>query len=350
MFNKHELTQAIKNKTRQLGFFLAGVTSCEAPEHFDIYEKWLVAGHHATMDYLASDRNRSRRADPKQILPECKSILVLALPYTPISEIRNQNSEFQIASYALGDDYHEVIPPRLQEIVRFIEEQVGFPVPNRYYTDTGPVLERELAQRAGMGWIGKNSMLINPQAGSTFLLAEILLGIELEFDEPFTTDHCGTCTRCIDACPTDCILPNRTIDANRCISFLTIENKGDIPKDLRGKIGNWVFGCDICQQVCPWNRFAQPADPALEPNIPLPVLTDDLSLTSPEFNQRFKRSPIKRAKRRGYLRNLAVAVGNTGSKKALPVLEQAAQDEEPLVREHAQWAMKKINRNSQELL
>ena len=294
------------------------------------------------MDYLASERSRSRRADPKLILPECKSILILALPYTN-TEDKTQNAEFRIATYALGDDYHDVIPPRLQEIVQFIEERVGHSVPNRYYTDTGPILERELAQRAGLGWVGKNSMLINPQMGSTFLLAEILLGIELEPDEPFTTDHCGTCTRCIDACPTQCILPNRTLNANRCISYLTIENKGDIPTELRENIGNWIFGCDICQQVCPWNRFSPPADSALKPSIPLPVLTDDLLLTSSEFNQRFKRSPIKRAKRRGYLRNIAVAVGNIGNKNDLSNLEQAAQDEEPLVKKHAQWAIDNIN-------
>jgi epoxyqueuosine reductase len=237
-------------------------------------------------------------------------------------------------------------PPRLQEIVSFIEEQIGHPIPNRYYTDTGPILERELAQRAGLGWIGKNSMLINPQAGSTFLLAEILLGIELEPDEPFPTDHCGTCTRCIDACPTHCILPNRTLNANRCISFLTIENKGDIPEDLRLPMQNWIFGCDICQQVCPWNRFSQPADPALETKIPLPIQTSDLLLLSSEFNQRFKKSPITRAKRRGYVRNLAVVIGNTGNADDIPILEQAAQDDEPLIREHAKWAIKQVNSRS----
>lgn len=349
MFNKQTLTQAIKEKTRQLGFILAGVTSCKPAAHFNIFKEWLDANHHASMDYLASERSRTRRADPQWILPECKSILVLALPYSPLSK---NNSEFQIASYALGDDYHEVIPPRLQEIIQFIEEQVGHPIPNRYYTDTGPILERELAQRAGLGWIGKNSMLIHPQAGSTFLLAEILLGIELEYDEPFTTDHCGTCTRCIDACPTQCILPNRTLDARRCISFLTIENKGSIPEDLRASMQNWIFGCDICQQVCPWNRFALPADPALKPSIPLPVLTlrraqggaSDLTLTSSEFNQRFKRSPIQRTKRRGYLRNLAVAVGNTGNEKDIPILEEVARNEEPLVSEHAQWAIQNLNK------
>lgn len=333
------LKQAIKDKARQLGFVLAGVTSSEAPAHFDIFQEWLDANHHATMDYLASERNLSRRTDPKLILPECKSIIVLALPYSPLKQ---NDAEFQIASYALGDDYHDVIPMRLQELVQFIEEQVGHAVPNRYYTDTGPILERELAQRAGLGWIGKNSMLIHPQKGSTFFLAEILLGIELEPDESFQTDHCGTCTRCIDACPTQCILPNRTIDARRCISYLTIENKGDIPETLRSQISNWVFGCDICQQVCPWNRFSSPADPALKPSIPLPVRTSDLLLTPSEFNQRFKLSPIKRAKRRGYLRNIAVAAGNNKNKKDIPTLKQAAQDEEPLVQSHTQWAIKTI--------
>jgi epoxyqueuosine reductase len=349
-----DLKQAIKEKARQLGFILAGVTSSDPPEHYEIYEAWLDKNHHGAMDYLASERNRSRRADPKQILPECKSILVLALPYSPVSPSSPalppeeegsplslwERGRVRVAAYALGDDYHDIIPPRLQEIVTFIEEQVGHPIPNRWYTDTGPILERELAQRAGLGWIGKNSMLIHPHKGSTFLLAEILLGIELEPDNPFPTDHCGTCARCLDACPTQCILPNRTLDAPRCISYLTIENKGGIPEDLRPHIQNWIFGCDICQQVCPWNHFSPPADPALEPKIPLPIQTSDLLLSSSEFNQRFKRSPIKRAKRRGYLRNLAIAAGNRRVENDIPILEQAAQDEEELVRIHAQWALK----------
>lgn len=342
------LKQAVKEKARQLGFVLAGVTSPEPPAHYRTFEEWLNRGHHGTMNYLASERSRIRRADPKQILPECKSILVLALPYPPLPESDEAGARegMKIAAYALGSDYHEIIPPRLKQIVEFIEEQLGREIPNRWYTDTGPILERELAQRAGLGWIGKNSMLIHPKAGSTFLLAEILLGIELEPDDPFPTDHCGTCTRCLDACPTQCILPDRTLDARRCISYLTIENKGEIPEDLREQIGGWVFGCDICQQVCPWNRFSLPSDPALEPSIPLPVRTSDLLLSSVEFNQRFRHSPIKRSRRRGYLRNLAAAAGNTGGEDDLPLLEQAAKDEEPLVREHAKWAMDKINRRS----
>jgi epoxyqueuosine reductase len=341
------LKNAIKEKARQLGFTLAGVTSSDPPPHYSAFESWLNDGLHGTMNYLAEERSRTRRTDPGQILPECKSILVLALPYTPLSPYLSFTrsvppSSFRLAAYALGDDYHGIIPPRLKLIVEFIEEQFGHPVPNRYYTDTGPILERDLAQRAGLGWVGKNTLLINPKAGSTFFLAEILLGIELEPDEEITTDHCGTCTRCITACPTQCILPNQVLDARRCISYLTIELKDDIPEELRPLMQNWIFGCDVCQQVCPWNRFSSQADSAFEPKIPLPVITSDLTLTSVEFNQRFKKSPIKRAKRRGYLRNLAVAIGNNGSESDIPILEQASQDEEPMIREHAKWAIEKV--------
>jgi len=333
------LKQAIKDKTRQLGFVLAGVTSCQPPAHYSAFENWIADGKHGAMNYLAEERSRTRRADPKQILPECKSILVLALPYQPLTfDLRP--STFRIASYALGDDYHDIVPPRLKQIVEFIKEQVGHEIPNRYYTDTGPILERELAQRAGLGWIGKNSMLINPKAGSTFFLAEILLGIELEPDDALITDHCGTCTRCISACPTQAILPDHTLDARRCISYLTIENKDQIPEELRAHMGNWIFGCDICQMVCPWNRFSAPSDSAFEPLAQ--GETSDLILSSVEFNQRFKKSPIKRAKRRGYLRNLAVAIGNNRNEDHQSLLEQAAQDDEPLVREHVKWAMEEM--------
>ncbi len=332
----NNLKLAIKEKARQLGFTLAGVTACKEPAHYETFSAWLDKGHHGTMQYLADEKSRARRADPKQILPECKSILVLAYPYAPLPQDAGK-----IASYALNDDYHDVLLSKLKQIVSFIEETLGHTIPNRYYTDTGPILERDLAQRAGLGWIGKNSMLINPTQGSYFFLAEILLGIDLESDPVFETDHCGTCTRCIQACPTQCILPNRTLDARRCISYLTIELKDDIPEDLRPLMQDWIFGCDICQQACPWNRFAQPSSFA-ETKIPLPILTDELGLTPSAFNQRFKLSPIKRAKRRGYLRNVAVALGNTGSVKDIPALEQAMQDDEPLIQKHAQWAKAQI--------
>ncbi len=302
------------------------------------------------MSYLATEKARTRRADPKEILPECKSILVLATPYDsplPLGEGLGARAGVRVASYARGEDYHNVLPARMEELVRFIEEQVERPIKNRYYTDTGPILERDLAQRAGIGWIGKNTCLIHPKQGSYFFISEIFLDLELEPDTPFVTDHCGTCTRCITACPTDCILPNRTLDATRCISYLTIELKDDIPVELREKIGNWVFGCDICQMVCPWNRFATEGDPAFLDKEP-PLSPEDLTLTPQTFNQRFKRTPVSRAKRRGYLRNVAVALGNTGDMLALPVLQNALKDDEPIIREHAQWAIEKINKKANE--
>ena len=351
----YDLKQIIKDKARQLGFTLAGVTTPDPPPHYSTFEHWLAQGHHGNMNYLATERARTRRADPREILPECKSILVLATAYSsPLGRSRSTpkgrkgEGEIQIASYARDEDYHNILPARMEELVRFIEKQVEHPIKNRYYTDTGPILERDLAQRAGIGWIGKNTCLINPKQGSYFFISEIFLDLELEPDPPFVTDHCGTCTRCITACPTDCILPNRTLDATRCISYLTIELKDDIPVELREKIGNWVFGCDICQMVCPWNRFAPEGDSAFSDDEPFPSPTGELTLTPQAFNQRFKRTPISRAKRRGYLRNVAVALGNTGDMHALPVLQNALNDDEPMIRTHAQWAIEQISKKANE--
>ena len=345
-----DLKERIKAKALELGFVLAGVTTPEPPPHYSTFENWLAQGQHGTMNYLADERSRTRRANPLEILPECKSILVLATPYmspSPAGRGARGEGEARVASYAWGEDYHDVLPARMKELVQFIEEQAGGPIKNRYYTDTGPILERDLAQRAGIGWIGKNTCLINLKQGSYFLLSEILLDLVLQADLPIVTDHCGTCTRCITACPTQCILPDRTLDARRCISYLTIELKDDIPTDLRPLIGDWVFGCDICQMICPWNRFAVEGDPAFGTQNPSHSLTDELEITSQEFNQRFKRTPIKRAKRRGYLRNVAVALGNTANWHALPVLNQALEDPEPLVREHAKWALEEIKRKNE---
>ncbi|HEX9090427.1 MAG TPA: tRNA epoxyqueuosine(34) reductase QueG, partial [Anaerolineales bacterium] len=243
-----------------------------------------------------------------------------------------------------------ILPIRLQSLVTFIEIQLGHSIPNRWYTDTGPLLERELAQRAGLGWIGKNTCLINPDRGSFFLLAEILLGIELEPDDPFTLDRCGACTRCITACPTGCILPDRTLDARRCISYITIELKAAIPAELRPLMDNWVFGCDICQQVCPWNRFAsEQGDPGFNQAIssPGPSLLAEMALTHEEFNHKYRHTPLARAKRRGYLRNVAVALGNSHSAGVEEVLNCAlSQDPEHLVRGHAVWALGQINTTS----
>ena len=377
------LTQAVKAEAHRLGFELVGVTTPDPPPHAGVFQRWLAAGRQGQMPSRAPDHPRQRRSDPRQILPECRSILVLGARYpTPASEGRGGEQSFpstspnfgrcrrvpgemvrggepqpaagltgKVAAYAWGADYHDLLVERLRLLVEFLQAQVGRPVPNRWYTDTGPVLERDLAQRAGLGWIGKNTCLIHPQMGSYFLLAEILLGLDLEPDPPFAADRCGSCTRCLEACPTACILPDRTLDARRCISYLTIELKGSIPPDLRPQMGEWVFGCDVCQQVCPWNLRFAPAPhmpPAVEPlaarpGLPLPDLVDELSLSPQAFNRKFKGSPVKRAKRRGYLRNVAVALGNRREARAVPALaESLAGDPEPLVRLHAAWALGQI--------
>lgn len=349
---------ALKQEALRLGFLLAGVTTPEPPQHVGVFERWVEQGRHGEMDYLSSQRSLLRRADPRQILPQCRSILVLAAPYNPPQAQPHQPGAGKVAAYAWGADYHDLLIPKLQRLVDFLEAKTGQPVPNRYYTDTGPILERDLAQRAGLGWIGKNTLLIHPQHGSYFFLAEILLGIELEPDPPMLTDHCGSCTRCIDACPTACILPDRTLDARRCISYLTIELKGSIPEDLRPQIGDWVFGCDVCQQVCPWNeRFSGPGSAVSQmgsenfpplPQVPQPDLVQELSLSPEAFNRKFKGSPIKRAKRRGYLRNVAVALGNTarsGDDDVVEALKNACNDPEPLISEHARWALSRVKGN-----
>jgi epoxyqueuosine reductase len=351
---------ALKNEivaeAKRLGFNLVGVTQPDPPPHVKVYANWLNQGRHGEMSYLSTDRARTRRADPSLILPQCKSILILGMDHTipsPSKKISGKDATpdqtlwGRIASYSWGKDYHDVIPLRLQELVEFIEARVGEPVSNRWYTDTGPILERELAQRAGLGWIGKNTCLINPAQGSFFLLAELFLGIELEPDPPFTADRCGTCTRCLEACPTGCILLDRTIDASHCISYLTIELKGEIPIELRPQIDNWIFGCDICQQVCPWNqRFADVnGEKGLTGNIQLgyPDPIKELSLSPQEFNIKFKGSPIKRAKRRGYLRNAAVVLGNLKPTTSVsPLIKSLLDETEPLVRGHAAWALGQI--------
>ena len=329
-----------------------GITTLDPPPHISAYLNWLDAGRHASMGYLADDRARERRANPKLVLPEAQSILILAAPY-PDPKLASakltgdaEKNTGKISAYAWRDDYHITLKEKLINLVTFIEAEVGYSIPNRWYTDTGPILEKDLAQRAGFGWIGKNACLINPQIGSYFFLAEILLGIELPSNEPFTADHCGSCTRCLDACPTQAILPNRTIDANLCISYLTIENKGEIPEELRPKLGNLIFGCDICQEVCPWNNRKKIVPEFIDTEqIKInthPNLITELSLTPQEFNKKFKNNPVKRAKRRGYLRNVAVALGNAGDPAAIPALEAALDDIEPLVQEHAEWALNRI--------
>jgi epoxyqueuosine reductase len=345
------LSQAVKEQAYRMGFSMVGITTCDPLPHAHVIKAWLEQGRQGEMTYLDTPRSRQCRAHPKMILPECRSVLVLGARYpapktTALNMPEGELLHGKVASYAWGEDYHTSLPPRLVELVRFIESQVGHPIPNRWYTDTGPLLERELAQRAGLGWIGKNTCLINPNSGSYFLLAEILLGLELEPDKPFDADRCGSCRRCIQACPTGCILPDRTLDARRCISYLTIELKGVIPTELRPSMDGWVFGCDVCQQVCPWNHFATPeVSPVFDHLLtrPDPALLNELALQPGDFNQKYLHSPLKRAKRRGYLRNIAVALGNLRSPQAVEPLTQALlSDREPLVRAHVAWALGQI--------
>jgi epoxyqueuosine reductase len=336
-------------EAKNLGFLLAGVTLPDAPHHLEVYQAWLAAGHQGEMVYLASERAIQRRADPHLILPEARSILVLALPYPvpPVPAETDYGRTGQVAAYAWGRDYHDVIPARLARLVAFTETLLQRGIKWRGYTDTGPILERELAMRAGLGWIGKNTCLISPRHGSYFFLAELFWDVELEPDVPLVHDFCGSCRRCIEACPTGCILPDRTIDATRCISYLTIEQKTAISPGLRPMMENWLFGCDICQQVCPWNiRFASGSgDPELAPipTVSRPDLEASLALSPQEFNQHFQTSPIRRPKRRGYLRNVAVALGNLADPETLPALAKCLKAEpEALVRAHAAWAIGQI--------
>lgn len=330
----------IKAEAESLGFALCGITTPEPPNSLPTYLEWLAAGRHANMAYLATPQAIALRADPRQLLPNCQSILVLAMPYPPATA-NCPTGHGQIAAYARAEDYHSHLPKLLNQLLDHLREHLGQAVSARVCTDSAPLLERELAQRAGLGWIGRNTCLIHPQYGSYLLLAEILLDLPLQPDSPFKAEYCGTCQRCLQACPTACILPNRTLDASRCLSYLTIENKGPIPTDLRSAIADHVFGCDLCQQACPWNRrIATAASPNISPD-----LRQDLqTLTTQTFKQRWGHSALERSRRRGYLRNAAIVLGNQQDPNALPALLHALQhDPEPLVRAHAAWAIAQIS-------
>lgn len=344
------LTQAIKERGYELGFDLVGIAPADPPQTISAYLEWVRCGYAGEMGYLARPDRIARRQDLSIIVPHAKSVVVVGMNYFTRqlpAEILNDPSRGIIASYAWGVDYHDVMTPRLRQLQSFIEAQVGGRARGRVYVDTGPVLEREYAVRAGLGFFGKNTMLIHPRWGAWLFLGEILLDIELDYDEPDTRGTCGACTRCLVACPTDAFPKPYVLDARRCISYLTIELKGPIPHALRPLVGNRIFGCDICNEVCPWNkRFAKPTDaPAFQPNPDhvAPRLLDLIALDERAFRQRFRNSPIKRAKRRGFLRNVAVALGNWGDPVAVPALIQALHDREPLIRGHAAWALGRID-------
>ena len=286
------------------------------------------------------ENNPERRTDPTLVLEGARSVLVVARNYAPAGAAQPPDAA-QIARYAWGDDYHDVLTPRLKSLGEFLESLGGR---QRSYVDTGPVLERDYAALAGIGWHGKSTMLISRQLGAFFFLGVMLTTLELEPDKP-AKDRCGSCSRCIDVCPTSAITAPHHLDARRCIAYLTIELKGPIPEEFRPLIGNRIYGCDDCAAVCPWNRFATASEEArfkAREFVHGWTLRDFLSLDQDGFNRLFKGSPIKRIKRRGFLRNVCVALGNTGTDEDLPALEQAARDPEPLIAEHAHWAVERI--------
>ncbi|SRR5581483_4886024 len=300
--DRKEITRRIKEKAAEIGFTKAGVTTA-APfdAEADRFQRWVESGAHGVMNWM--ERDRDKRRDVRNILPEAKSILSLALNY--YTE-RPEDANLKISRYAWGTDYHEIVPKMLKTLLAEIQNLVPG-TEGRYYSDTGPVLEKAIAERAGVGWRGKHTNVITREVGSWVFLAEIILSIELEPDPP-AEDMCGTCTRCIDACPTDALKPYE-IDATRCIAYLTIELKPEheIPKELAAKLDGWIYGCDVCQEVCPWNRFSEPAPvEAFAPRETIVTLTEEAveSMAQDEYSRRFQKSPMKRAKLAGLKRNL----------------------------------------------
>ena len=341
------LTQQIQRRAHELGFALVGITPAERSQTLQRYRAWLENGYAGEMDYL--ERHLPLKEDPRRLLAEAKSVISLAMNYytlDPPELLAADPGRGQISRYAWGDDYHEVIRERLRQLVEFIRQRFAETEPDcRICVDTAPILEREYAQKARLGWIGKNTNLINWRSGSWYFLAEVLVNVQLTSTTEPLRGTCGTCTRCIEACPTDAIVAPNVLDSRLCISYLTIELKESIPAELRPKMGNLIFGCDICQEVCPWNSKATPTtESAFYPRTGnlAPGLLSLVNMTQAEFSSRFKGSPIKRAKRRGFLRNVLVAIGNWGARKAFPALEIALSDGEPLVRSHAAWAVGQI--------
>jgi epoxyqueuosine reductase len=335
---------AIRQRALELGFDDCRFTTAAAPASAEQFQNWLAQKNHGAMAWL--ERTAGKRIDPRKVLAGAKCIIALATSYEDSnSKFKIQNSKFGIiARYARFDDYHDVLGERLETLVDFIDTVADRKVHSLWYVDTGPLLERDFAQRAGIGFIGKHTNLISRRLGNWVLLSEIITTLELEPDAP-EKNHCGNCSRCITACPTNAITAPFQLDARLCISYLTIELKGSIPVELRPAIGNRIYGCDDCLAACPWNRFAHEGNlmkPHARKELKSPDLIELLQLDEAGFKSRFAGSPILRTKRRGLLRNVCVALGNTGDASALPALEIAAHDAVPLIAEHARWAMEEI--------
>jgi len=338
------LAQSIKEWGRELGFQQVGIAGLELSEHEAHLQRWLDAGYQGEMDYMAA--HGSKRSHPEQLVPGTLRVVSLRMDYLPgdtqMAQRLGEPEKAYVSRYALGRDYHKLIRKRLQQLAERIQQQIG-PFGYRAFVDSAPVLEKAIAEQAGLGWIGKNTLVLNRKAGSYFFLGELFVDLPLPVDAPHATEHCGRCTACMDICPTGAFVGPYVLDARRCISYLTIELKGSIPEELRAPIGNRVFGCDDCQLVCPWNRFARPTEQAdFQPRHQLDnaELATLFRWSEEEFLSRTEGSPLRRAGYERWLRNLAVGLGNAPS--SIPVLEALhARRDHPsaLVREHVEWAL-----------
>lgn len=321
------------------GFPLAGIAGAEPAATGEAFRDWLDAGHAGEMDYMA--HRPERRLEPARLWPAAGSVLVVGLPHSPPSGEEPPGTAGRVAAYALGEDYHRALRRRLNRVREWV---LARGVRARAYVDSGPLLERDLAARAGLGWFGKNTCLLERRAGSYFLLGALVLDLPLPPDGPVSA-HCGTCTRCLDACPTGAFVSPYVLDARRCISYLTIELRGPIPRDLRPLVGRWVFGCDVCQQVCPWNRklrVAPAPELAPRPDVEFPLLEKLALLDEAGYRDFTRQSALRRVRREGLVRNACVALGNSGDLGAVPVLGRALDDVHPLARGHAAWALGRL--------
>ena len=350
---------AIRQRARELGFDDCRFSSAAPPASAGQFQDWLAQKSHGEMGWL--ERNAEKRLAPLKVLAGAKTIVVLAASYAQAVESRGSKVESQkpaqnvstlnpqpstglVARYARFDDYHNVLGEKLKLLAEFLNTLGDAQTRSLWYVDTGPLLERDFAQRAGLGFVGKHTNLISRRLGNWIFLSEIITTLELEPDAP-EKNHCGKCSRCISACPTNAITAPFQLDARKCISYLTIELKGAIPVELRAAIGNRIYGCDDCLAACPWNRFAREGKlmkAHAREDLAQPDLIELLSLDEKNFKSRFAGSPILRTKRRGFLRNVCVALGNVGNESALPALEKSAHDAEPLIAEHARWAISEI--------
>ncbi len=338
------LTASIREWAAQLGFQQVGITDINLTEDALRLDAYLAAGYHGEMEYMAS--HGTMRSRPDELVPGTLRVISVRMDYLPedtqMAQMLAQPEQAYVSRYALGRDYHKLIRKRLQQLAEKISQEIG-PFGHRAFVDSAPVLEKPLARKAGLGWVGKNTLILNRKAGSWFFLGELLVDLPLPIDQPDDRDHCGKCTACLQVCPTQAFVGDRVLDARRCISYLTIELKGAIPEDLRPLIGNRVFGCDDCQLVCPWNRFAKPTqEDDFQPRHRLDnsSLVELFMWTEDEFLARTLGSPIRRTGYERWLRNLAVGLGNAPS--TIPVLEALkARLEHPseLVREHVRWAL-----------